>query len=67
MTNKFVVLFQWTHTNERQVMLRNLHFEASGTYFCEVSTETPIYTKPSNDELLTVFRKYNMSFMYFRV
>ncbi|KAJ9585443.1 hypothetical protein L9F63_002751, partial [Diploptera punctata] len=35
-------------------MLRNLEFQASGFYSCEVSTETPIYTKPSNDQELTV-------------
>jgi hypothetical protein len=42
-----------------QVMLRNLQFEASAYYSCEVSTETPIYTKASNDEELTVIRKFN--------
>ncbi|KAF4517119.1 hypothetical protein B566_EDAN008877 [Ephemera danica] len=47
----------WTHTNDRQVMLRNLRFNASGSYSCEVSTDTPIYTKPSNDEPLTVILK----------
>lgn len=38
-------------------MLRDLDFEASGQYACEVSTETPIYTKPSEDLELTVMRK----------
>ncbi|XP_065336639.1 uncharacterized protein LOC135937414 isoform X1 [Cloeon dipterum] len=47
----------WRHSNERQVMLRNLQFEASGFYSCEVSTETPIYTKASNDQQLTVLLK----------
>jgi hypothetical protein len=39
-------------------MLRNLQFEASGYYSCEVSTETPIYTKASNDVQLSVICEY---------
>ena len=34
-----------------------MDFEASGIYSCEVSTVTPIFTKPSNDHELTVIRK----------
>jgi len=45
-----------------QVMLRNLQFEASGYYSCEVSTETPIYTKASNDVQLSVIREYKSAF-----
>ncbi|XP_069677284.1 uncharacterized protein [Periplaneta americana] len=44
-------------SNERQILLRNMDFEASGIYSCEVSTQTPIYTKPSNDHELTVIQK----------
>ncbi|KDR21758.1 hypothetical protein L798_02701 [Zootermopsis nevadensis] len=31
-----------------------MQFESSGSYSCEVSTQTPIYTKPSNDHELLV-------------
>jgi len=44
-----------------KVMLRNMQFEASGFYSCEVSTETPIYTKASNDQQLTVIREFHQS------
>jgi hypothetical protein len=52
-----VTLLQWNESNERQILLRNMDFDASGFYSCEVSTQTPIYTKPSNDHELTVIRK----------
>ena len=45
-------------SNEKQIVLRNMDFEASGIYSCEVSTQTPIYTKPSNDHELLVIREY---------
>lgn len=48
---------QWNSSNEKQVMLKELDFDASGLYSCEVSTDTPIYTKPSDDLELTVMRK----------
>lgn len=51
-------LFQWVHSNERQVMLKDLDFDASGLYSCEVSTETPIFTKPSDDQELIIMREY---------
>ncbi|XP_021915190.1 uncharacterized protein LOC110827656 isoform X2 [Zootermopsis nevadensis] len=41
-------------SNERQILLKNMQFESSGSYSCEVSTQTPIYTKPSNDHELLV-------------
>ncbi|XP_024084367.1 uncharacterized protein LOC106669510 [Cimex lectularius] len=46
----------WGNSNENQVMLKELDFEASGLYSCEVSTETPIYTKPSDDQEMTVMQ-----------
>ncbi|PSN46963.1 hypothetical protein C0J52_12571 [Blattella germanica] len=49
-----------SQSNERQIVLKNMDFEASGFYSCEVSTETPIYTKPSNDHELLVIRKYTI-------
>ena len=51
------VTLQWNESSERQILLRNMDFEASGTYCCEVSTQTPIYTKLSNDHELMVIRK----------
>lgn len=53
------LLLQWSQSNERQVRLKNLDFDASGVYCCEVTTETPIYTKASEDEEVTVVSKYN--------
>ncbi|XP_055847405.1 uncharacterized protein LOC129913047 isoform X1 [Episyrphus balteatus] len=43
------------NSNETQVTLKKLDFDASGHYYCEVSTDTPIFTKASSDELLHVF------------
>jgi hypothetical protein len=51
------VTLQWNESNERQILLRNMDFEASSTYCCEVSTQTPIYTKLSDYHELTVIRK----------
>lgn len=45
---------QWKHSNEHQVTLRNADYEAAGDYSCEVSTESPIFTKESNVELIHV-------------
>ncbi|CAD6994902.1 unnamed protein product, partial [Ceratitis capitata] len=45
----------WENSNETQVTLKNVDFDLSGQFFCEVSTDSPIYTEPSQDELLSVF------------
>ncbi|XP_046388911.1 uncharacterized protein LOC124157886 [Ischnura elegans] len=47
----------WSRSNEREIRLTGLELEASGVYSCEVSMETPIYTKPSNDEVITVIQR----------
>ncbi|XP_055699185.1 uncharacterized protein LOC129799383 [Phlebotomus papatasi] len=47
-------LIDWKASNERQVTLKDVDFEASGLYYCEVSTDTPIFTKPSQDEQVHV-------------
>lgn len=39
-------------------MLRSVDFDAAGDYSCEVSTDTPIYTKESNVDYIHVIRKY---------
>lgn len=44
----------WSSSNEEQVTLKNLDFEAAGLYYCEVSTSTPIFTKASQDEQIHV-------------
>ncbi|XP_026466050.1 uncharacterized protein LOC113369678, partial [Ctenocephalides felis] len=44
----------WSRSNAHQVALKNLDIQASGLYSCEVSLETPIYTKASSDHELTV-------------
>ncbi|XP_026470711.1 uncharacterized protein LOC113374971 [Ctenocephalides felis] len=48
------VRYQWSRSNAHQVALKNLDIQASGLYSCEVSLETPIYTKASSDHELTV-------------
>jgi hypothetical protein len=55
--SKVYFVLQWDESSERQILLRNMDFEASGTYSCEVSMQTPIYTKPSSEHELTVIRK----------
>lgn len=45
---------QWNNSNEEQVHLEKLDFDAAGKYYCEVSTDTPIFTKESNVEQLHV-------------
>ncbi|PZC78109.1 hypothetical protein B5X24_HaOG202560 [Helicoverpa armigera] len=40
---------------ENSIILQNLDFAASGSYSCEVSLDTPIFTKASTEKQLTVF------------
>ncbi|XP_045447570.1 uncharacterized protein LOC123655867 [Melitaea cinxia] len=40
---------------ENSIILQNLDVAASGSYSCEVSLDTPIYTKASSEKQLTVF------------
>ncbi|GBP46322.1 hypothetical protein EVAR_39699_1 [Eumeta japonica] len=40
---------------ENSIILQNLDFAASDSYSCEVSLDTPIYTKASSEKQLTVF------------
>ncbi|XP_013179449.1 PREDICTED: uncharacterized protein LOC106126368 [Papilio xuthus] len=40
---------------DNSIILQNLDFAASGSYSCEVSMDTPIYTKESTAKQLTVF------------
>ncbi|XP_049868170.1 uncharacterized protein LOC126368307 [Pectinophora gossypiella] len=40
---------------ENSIILQNLDFAASGSYSCEVSLDTPIFTKASSEKQLTVF------------
>ncbi|XP_071453670.1 uncharacterized protein [Hetaerina americana] len=49
-------MLDWALSNERHITLRKLDLDACGVYSCEVSMETPIYTKPSNEILLTVIQ-----------
>ncbi|XP_046388656.1 uncharacterized protein LOC124157724 [Ischnura elegans] len=49
-------MLDWAQSNERHITLRKLDLDACGVYSCEVSMETPIYTKPSNEILLTVIQ-----------
>ncbi|XP_030370904.1 uncharacterized protein LOC115621400 [Scaptodrosophila lebanonensis] len=45
----------WENSNETQVTLKDVHFDLSGQFYCEVSTDTPIFTKASADELMSVY------------
>lgn len=45
---------QFSKSNESQVTLMNLDFEATGSYYCEVSIDNPIFTKASNEVHLHV-------------
>lgn len=48
---------QFNNSDQDQVTLRNVDFDAAGSYYCEVSTDTPIFTKESNEEPLHIIRK----------
>ncbi|XP_046387599.1 uncharacterized protein LOC124157144 [Ischnura elegans] len=50
-------MLDWSRSNEHEIRLTNMSLESSGVYSCEVSMETPIYTKPSNDERLVVIQR----------
>lgn len=43
-------------SDEKQLMLRNLQFEASGPFYCEVSTQAPIFTRSSDVTDITVIQ-----------
>ncbi|XP_065075386.1 uncharacterized protein beat-VII [Ochlerotatus camptorhynchus] len=40
----------WKKVTLSTLTLKNVDYEASGSYYCEVSTDTPIFTKASNEE-----------------
>lgn len=48
---------QFQKSNQNEVTLKINDFDASGMYCCEVSLESPIFTKASNEEQVHVFRK----------
>ncbi|XP_049835024.1 uncharacterized protein LOC126278790 [Schistocerca gregaria] len=43
-------------SDENHLWLRDMRFEASGLYSCEVSTQAPIYTKRSDERELAVIQ-----------
>ncbi|KAJ8721452.1 hypothetical protein PYW07_002227 [Mythimna separata] len=49
---------------ENSIILQNLDFAASGSYSCEVSLDTPIFTKASTEKQLTVFRKFIFVYLH---
>lgn len=49
---------KFKNSNEDKVHLEKIDFDAAGKYYCEVSTETPIYTKESNIEQVHVIGTY---------
>lgn len=52
------VTFQLSLATARSIVLENLEFEASGSYYCEVTLESPIFTQVSEIRELLVIRKY---------
>lgn len=48
---------KWKNSDEEKVHLEKIDFEAAGRYYCEVSTDTPIFTKESNVEQVYVIGK----------
>lgn len=52
---------KWKNSDEEKVHLEKIDFEAAGRYYCEVSTDTPIFTKESNVEQVYVIGKYESS------
>jgi hypothetical protein len=54
--------FQLTKSNQSQVTLTNLDFEASGTYFCEVTIDNPIYTKASPEQHIHIIGMWWINF-----
>lgn len=48
---------QWKNSDDKKVHLEKLDFDAGGKYYCEVSTDTPIYTKESNIEQMHIVGK----------
>lgn len=45
-------------SNQNEVTLKNIDFDAAGMYYCEVSLESPIFTKASNEAQIHVIREY---------
>lgn len=45
---------QWKNSDDKKVHLERLDFDAGGKYYCEVSTDTPIFTKESNIEQMHI-------------
>lgn len=52
------IIEQFTKSNQNEVTLKNLDFEGTALYSCEVSLESPIFTKASAEEHVIVIRKY---------
>lgn len=46
------------NSDQDQVTIKNVDFEAAGLYYCEVKLSSPIYVKESNEEPLHVICKY---------
>ncbi|CAO1390958.1 unnamed protein product, partial [Diamesa tonsa] len=44
----------FVNSNQDEVTLKNLDFDAAGLYYCEVSLDAPIFTKASNEEQIHV-------------
>lgn len=55
-------MFQTKNSDESQATLKNVDFDAAGLYTCEVSTDTPIFSKESTEEQLHVICEYKFEF-----
>lgn len=52
------IIEQFPKSNQNEVTLKNLDFEGTALYSCEVSLDSPIFTKASNEEHVIVIREY---------
>lgn len=55
---------QMQHSDHRQIVLRDLDFEATGLYSCQVSSQSPIFTRASIEQELIIYRELQLNFLY---
>lgn len=58
---KLKISFQFSKSNSSQVTLMNLDFDATGSYYCEVSIDNPIFTKASSEAHLHVIGEWRLA------
>lgn len=53
---------QFLKSNAHQLTLKGLDYDATGMYSCEVSLQSPIFSKESHETHVVVFREYYRDF-----